>query len=726
MKDMLDPSELTDRVAAQAGKVKLQGFGLKDLGGSTTPFPIPENGLEVIWNHLVRYLGGGVVRAGQRGDLVQERLRPRDHARAAHRIVAARVPGMTPRDATDRQPAAPQGPVPADRLLRVTGTGGMETAVLPEQRAQEPPIELDESDQDLAHRSRILDQSTATLAVISAFVALPAAGLAFSLAQPGLSYLSGAYALGGLTAGLFAPLGRLASAAAFVISNGVASLQVGARQEVVTGLYEVAAATVIYLVVPAKAGVRLMGLFSRSEDTDRAEGLRRSVIMKLDYAAKALGSVSEAVGEVSEKLSKTCAPDISGVYHRTADEVCATCGLKGYCWERGFNDSMDAFNALTGKLRANGKVGRGDFNPQFAAHCGRLSQIVEAVNRNYGEFSVRDAAERRAQQVRGTVATQFATTADILEDMAAELELCEKFDFAAAQKIEEVLRLAGVQPIDVSCRTDRFGHMSVEAVAAPGDCVRLNRAQLAQEISRVCGRAFELPCVSSAGGKCRIRMDELPLYRAKTGCAQHVCGNGRFCGDSWKCFPDGSGRQIAMICDGMGTGGRAAVDGAMASGIMERLVRAGVSFDAALKIVNSALMVKSGDESLSTMDIAAVDLYSGGVELMKAGAPLTILRRGGRAVPVDMPGLPVGILNDTRFARTSDTLQPGDLLVMLSDGALSSGTEWVCGEIEKWDGKIPQELAETLVSQAIARRSDGHDDDITVLALMLAPRREEA
>jgi len=56
----------------------------------------------------------------------------------------------------------------------------METAVLPEQRAQEPPVELDESDQDLAHRSRILDQSTATLAVISAFVALPAAGLAFT------------------------------------------------------------------------------------------------------------------------------------------------------------------------------------------------------------------------------------------------------------------------------------------------------------------------------------------------------------------------------------------------------------------------------------------------------------------------------------------------------------------------------------------------------------------
>ena len=56
---------------------------------------------------------------------------------------------------------------------------------------------------------------------------------------------------------------------------------------------------------------------------------------------------------------------------------------------------------------------------------------------------------------------------------------------------------------------------------------------------------------------------------------------------------------------------------------------------------------------------------------------------------------------------------------MLSDGALSSGIDWVIEETENYKGNIPQELAETIVSQAIALRSDGHDDDITAVVTML-------
>ena len=133
-------------------------------------------------------------------------------------------------------------------------------------------------------------------------------------------------------------------------------------------------------------------------------------------------------------------------------------------------------------------------------------------------------------------------------------------------------------------------------------------------------------------------------------------------------------------------------------------------------------MVKSGDESLATIDLAALDLFSGSAEFMKAGAPVSILRKHGHTVTVDAPGLPIGILNDTRFTKSADTLEEGDLLVMVSDGALAAGDDVVTGAVENWAGQVPQELAEEIVSRAIALRSDGHDDDITVMVMKMVKR----
>lgn len=547
-----------------------------------------------------------------------------------------------------------------------------------------------------------------------------AAGVVLSLSTAGLNYLSGAYALGGLMAGVFSPIGKLAAAVAFVFSNAVASLQVGNQAAVLNGLYEVMAATVVYMVWPAHNGNRISAVFSRPADVLHSDGLRRSVIMKLDFAAKALGNVSESVEAVSKKLDQICAPDINGVYKKAIDQVCCSCGLKVYCWERNYNDSMNAFNDLTPCLRAKGKAEKEDFPEQFSSHCSRLDSVLGAVNRNYSEFITRQAADRRVAQVRSVVTEQFGTTAELLNNMAQELELFERFDFSAAQAVNQVLHDAGIIPIDVSCRVDRYDRMSIEIEAAQVDRSRLNKAGLAKQISKACGRAFDAPCVGTAQGKYRLQMSERPVYRIQAGVAQHVCGNAQLCGDSYECFPDGSGRQIAIISDGMGTGGRAAVDGAMAAGMMATLIKAGIGFDCALKIVNSALLVKSGDESLATVDMAAIDLFSGKAELMKAGAPASMARKSGKAVKIDAPSLPVGILNETSFARESVKLAADDLLVLYSDGVTAGGEDWLAELLEGWKGEVPQELAESIVSQAISQRSDGHDDDITVVVIKLA------
>ena len=47
------------------------------------------------------------------------------------------------------------------------------------------------------------------------------------------------------------------------------------------------------------------------------------------------------------------------------------------------------------------------------------------------------------------------------------------------------------------------------------------------------------------------------------------------CGDSIVCFNDDKGNFVSLISDGMGTGGRAAVDSMMTVNLMEKLVKSG-------------------------------------------------------------------------------------------------------------------------------------------------------
>jgi stage II sporulation protein E len=169
----------------------------------------------------------------------------------------------------------------------------------------------------------------------------------------------------------------------------------------------------------------------------------------------------------------------------------------------------------------------------------------------------------------------------------------------------------------------------------------------------------------------------------------------------------------------MGTGGRAAVDGAMASGLMCRLLKAGFGFDCSLKILNSSMLFKSTDESLATVDIASIDLYNGQVELYKAGAAPTVIRRSGKTGKAESTSLPAGILRDVRFDKATVKCREGDIVVMMSDGAAFEGCDWIRAELEKWQGGTAQELSERLCEGAHRRRSDNHEDDITVITAVL-------
>ena len=191
------------------------------------------------------------------------------------------------------------------------------------------------------------------------------------------------------------------------------------------------------------------------------------------------------------------------------------------------------------------------------------------------------------------------------------------------------------------------------------------------------------------------------------------------CGDSYNSFFDGRGHFITVLSDGMGSGGRAAVDGAMASGLMMRLLKAGFGYDCSLRILNSSMLFKSTDESLATLDIVSVDLHTGIAELYKAGAAPTLVRRSGRTGKAQSNSLPAGILRDIGFDYANLKMKDGDIILMMSDGATDGGTDWIRNELEIVEDTSAADLAERICETARRRRYDHHDDDITVIAIII-------
>ena len=381
---------------------------------------------------------------------------------------------------------------------------------------------------------------------------------------------------------------------------------------------------------------------------------------------------------------------------------------------------MDDMSRLNGKLKERGRVEAADVDESFSKRCCKSAELADSVNLAYREYLSLEAARRRVTGVRSVVAGQFAGLSQILEDLAREFGEVESYDAEAAERVTAALSSLGLMVADCSCRRSAGRGMTVELTLAVGRKTAISKAQLVREVSRACGRYFADPSLSFEGDRARVTVSELPLYRLEIGSAQHICDDGNLCGDCVSYFENGEGSSVALLSDGMGAGGRAAVDANMAVSIMTKLCKAGLSYDCSLAVVNASLMVKSEEETLATLDLADFNMFTGRLSLYKAGACTTYILRGLRLIRKEIPSLPLGILNEAKFAREELTLREDDVVIMISDGALIGSPDWLEKLILSSRESAAGELAAQIVEQARLRRQGGRDDDISAIAMRVA------
>ena len=424
--------------------------------------------------------------------------------------------------------------------------------------------------------------------------------------------------------------------------------------------------------------------------------------------------VSTSVDAVSESLKRLYTPGVHTLHGQVRESVCGQCGMQGQCWKEKEAETLEAVQCIGALLEKGEPLSPDKLPAQFSGRCIRLTSLLDRYREEFSAHTARAGAQNRMSRLRAVIADQFGEMADLLEDLSLDYGEELLFDDETALRIHDLLEGAGIEIQETICRLDATGRMHVEATGKPGT-EKLHQKELPALFQEACGRAFDPPCVEIISGELYLTCSEKAPLTMRTGASQRTCGESALCGDTFETFRDGRGRQILLISDGMGTGGRAAVDAAMASGLFSKLIKSGLGFDTALRVVNSALLAKSEEESFATLDLACFDFYTGECAVCKAGAAASFLRRAGKAELLERASMPAGILREARFSDFRTKLQPGDLILLVSDGALGAGTGWILEELERFEGGA-QALADRVSEEAARRRTDGHADDITVVA----------
>ncbi|MGZ5404037.1 MAG: PP2C family protein-serine/threonine phosphatase [Nocardioides sp.] len=177
------------------------------------------------------------------------------------------------------------------------------------------------------------------------------------------------------------------------------------------------------------------------------------------------------------------------------------------------------------------------------------------------------------------------------------------------------------------------------------------------------------------------------------------------------------------MTDAMGHGVAAALTASLCVGSLRGARRQGASLMGQASATNEALSVNAvhgAPDNFVTGLLGRVDLPSGTLELVNAGHIPPFLVRRGVVTMVQLPAdLPFGMFAETRYHSSELRLEPGDRIVIVTDGMLERNAAGIDLSVAIKDTRDlhPREVVRLLADSVL--RATGHEleDDATVMVL---------
>lgn len=549
-------------------------------------------------------------------------------------------------------------------------------------------------------------------AYIGALLGFIAAGTGYIVPTLAIGAVSGIFfALGSLPA---AGISALAGAALSVWINGYTSLLTFVPEAVIA--IAVASPVIRYDFMPERFP------FPRSDSAEE----RRAVNGMNNDALRRYGEyerlirLSDAFCELSDSFKNIPDTEKSSAADAVCESICThfcdKCPISPVCWEAEKTNTYSSVRKLSLGFACKDPDAAKKIPKYLSEHCIRLKELTEEVKK----LSITENDVTPNTDIPET-GREYRALSEILSDLAEE----SRTDYIPDRRCENaVFRAAGAlgfRPDSISVVGDRRKRIYAYGItpsraAACGEKLR-------ESFSKVCGTEFSSPFFTAQNGGCMVFLPSEQLA-ADTAFARATKKGESCSGDAAFTFSVADGYFYAVLTDGMGSGSEAANCSALASSLLEKLLRCNIRKTLAVEMLGD-LLRKRGGEYFTTVDIMQLDLVSGGAEFLKSGAAASYIIRNGAVYCVNARSMPVGINRDAYPEELSFDLKDGDTVVMVSDGIASDPAEdtWITTALAGNAALPPQELSDMLLKKAT--ELNGPCDDMTVMTLKIKARNSD-
>ncbi|MBR0414440.1 MAG: SpoIIE family protein phosphatase [Clostridia bacterium] len=526
-----------------------------------------------------------------------------------------------------------------------------------------------------------------------------------------------ALSVSGLFAGLGASHSRLLSAVA--LEAGIAvPLLFGVDNPVnYTPFIEAGIAAVIFLLLPKKL-LNKVRFFNMNQVSVGTASLQAHAVSRLRYASDALGDVCTGLYEIKEKSTAALPAKKTVIYLNTMHKTCEKCGLKYYCWEKEKERTVAVFKQVEKQLEEQLPLTPETLPQNFGKVCIRSKVLLKNFTLEHTAFMANRLAAKKAESMREVMSVQFDALSQLLFDLSEDMEQKEFPDADKTDALLELLDYCGAEYLNAAVLTDEQLHMRIN-LRIPYRQEVLEKEAFLEDLESICARSFEAPQITAFDNTLKLSYYEKALYACSFGACQINAADNSCCGDAYELIKDYRGKSAAVLADGMGSGMLAHLNASLSTRIMAKLLAAGFSAGAAIKVVNAALMVKDSDESFSSLDLVSVDLFTGKADFYKAGAAFSPVLKGNKLVKVELSGMPVGILENADFSHSSLHLSEGDIIALVSDGATQGNSEWLGQLLAARRGESAQTLAKEIAETARRKADTAHRDDISAVCIRI-------